>query len=385
MVAPVPVSRLPKVGTTIFTVMSRLAGELGAINTGQGVPDFDPPERLCDLVAQHVRGGRNQYAPMAGVLELRVAIAEKLQRLYRRTVSVESDITVTAGGTEALCSSIQALVSPGDEVVLFDPAYDSYEPVVELCGGICRRLPLTRPDFGIDWEQLAAALNHRTRLVVLNTPHNPSGALLTRGDLDRLAELLRPTAAFVLSDEVYEHMVFDGRVFESVNGHPELAERAVVVSSFGKTYHATGWKIGYCVAPAALSAEIRKVHQFNTFAVATPLQHAIADFMRECPEWEVQLPAFYQAKRDLLLQLLSSTRLIYQPTESTYFQLVDYSAVSSLSDADFSMWLLREVGVATIPVSPFCRSHAAEQRVVRLCFAKQDDTLRAAAARLASL
>ena len=385
MVAPVPVSRLPKVGTTIFTVMSRLAGELGAINTGQGVPDFDPPERLCDLVVQHVRGGRNQYAPMAGVAELRAAIAEKLQRLYRRSVDAQAEITVTAGGTEALCSSIQALVSPADEVILFDPAYDSYEPVVELCGGICRRLPLTRPDFGIDWDLLAATLNHRTRLVVLNTPHHPSGALLTRGDLDRLAELLRPTAAFVLSDEVYEHMVFDGRVFESVNGHPELAERAVVVSSFGKTYHATGWKIGYCVAPAALSTEIRKVHQFNTFAVATPLQHAIADFMRECPEWELQLPAFYQAKRDLLLRLLSSTRLIFQPTESTYFQLVDYSAVSSLSDADFSMWLLREVGVATIPVSPFCRSYAAEQRVVRLCFAKQDDTLRAAAARLASL
>lgn len=385
MAAPVPVSRLPKVGTTIFTVMSRLAGELGAINTGQGVPDFDPPQRLCDLVVEHLRAGRNQYAPMAGVPELRSAIAAKVQRLYGRVVSAETDVTVTAGGTEALCSSIQALVAPGDEVILFDPAYDSYEPVVELCGGICRRLPLTRPDFAINWDRLAASLNERTRLVILNTPHNPSGALLSRDDLDRLAQLLRPTSAFVLADEVYEHMVFDGRRFESVNGHLELAGRSVVVSSFGKTYHATGWKIGYCVAPAALSAEIRKVHQFNTFAVATPLQHAIADFMRECPEWEVQLPSFYQAKRDLLLDLLSSTRLRVRPTLSTYFQLVDYSAVSDLSDADFSMWLLREVGVATIPVSPFCHDASVDHRFVRLCFAKQDDTLRAAAARLASL
>ncbi len=385
MSSPVPRSRLPKVGTTIFTVMSRLAGELGAINTGQGVPEFDAPERLCEWVAHHVRAGHNQYAPMAGTIELREAIAAKLLRCYGRRVSVESEITVTAGGTEALCSTIQALVGPGDEVILFDPAYDSYEPVVALCGATSRRLPLTRPSFSIDWDLLAATLNAQTRLVILNTPHNPSGALLASDDLDRLAVLLRPTNAFVLADEVYEHMVFDNAVFQSIHRHAELAERAVVVSSFGKTYHATGWKIGYCVAPAALSAEVRKVHQFNTFAVATPLQRAIADFMVECPEWETQLPQFYQAKRDLLVDLLAPTRLRFTPTRSTYFQLVDYSAVSDLSDADFSMQLIREYGVATIPVSPFCEAQSPNERLVRLCFAKHDHTLRAAAARLATL
>lgn len=385
MTAPIPVTRLPKVGTTIFTVMSRLASELGAINTGQGVPEFDPPPRLCDLVNEHVRAGHNQYSPMAGAIELREAIAAKLERLYGRRVNVETDLTVTAGGTEALCSTIQALVGPGDEVVLFDPAYDSYEPVVELCGGVCRRLPLTQPDFSIDWNRLEAALNPRTRLVILNTPHNPSGALLSREDLDRLAEILRPTAAFLVSDEVYEHMVFDGRAFVSVNSHPELAARAVVVSSFGKTYHATGWKIGYCVAPQALSAEVRKVHQFNTFAVATPLQRAIADFMIECPEWELELPAFYQAKRDLLNDLLTRTRLRFKPTPSTYFQLVDYSDIADVADADFSMQLIRQHGVATIPVSPFCAAQSRSARLVRICFAKHDDTLRAAAERLAAL
>jgi methionine aminotransferase len=385
MLAPTPVSRLPTVGTTIFTVMSRLSTELGAINTGQGVPDFDPPERLCELVAEHVREGHNQYAPMAGTPELRDAIAVKVQRHYGRLVCPETDITVTAGGTEALCSAIQALVGPGDEVILFDPAYDSYEPVVALCGGVCRRLPLNWPDFSVDWDRLSESLNSRTRLVVLNTPHNPSGALLTYTDLERLAELLRPTSAFVLSDEVYEHMVFDGQTFQSVNRHPELAARSVVVSSFGKTYHATGWKIGYCVAPAALSTEVRKVHQFNTFAVATPLQRAIADYMRECPEWELQLSGFYQAKRDFLLSELSQTRLRASATRSTYFQLVDYSELSDLGDAEFSMWLLREHGVATIPISPFCGAASPTARVVRVCFAKHDATLKAAVERLAAL
>ena len=385
MAVPVPVSRLPRVGTTIFTVMSRLAADLGAINTGQGVPDFDPPPRLCDLVTDHLRAGHNQYAPMAGTPELREAIAAKLLRRYGRHADAQTDITVTAGGTEALCSSIQSLVGSGDEVILFDPAYDSYEPVVELCGATARRLPLLRPEFSIDWDRLADTLNSRTRLVILNVPHNPSGALLSRADLDRLAELLRPTGAFVLADEVYEHMVFDGREFHSLNSHEELAARSIVVSSFGKTYHATGWKIGYCVAPEALSVEVRKVHQFNTFAVATPLQRAIADFMAECPQWELDLARFYQAKRDLLLSLLRSTRLRFSPTASTYFQLVDYSEVSDLPDDAFSMWLIREHGVATIPVSPFCAAGTSPHRQVRLCFAKQDPTLRAAVERLAVL
>jgi len=385
MTVPVPVSRLPSVGTTIFTVMSRLSTELGAINTGQGVPDFDPPADLVDRVVHHLRAGHNQYAPMAGAVELREAIAAKLARHYARRVSPESDVTVTAGGTEALCSTIQALVGPGDEVILFDPAYDSYEPVITLCGAVSRRLPLTRPDFAIDWNRLGDALNERTRLVVLNTPHNPSGAVLSADDMDRLAELLRSTGAYVLCDEVYEHMVFDGRPFPSVHRHAELAARSVVVSSFGKTYHATGWKIGYCVAPPALSAEVRKVHQFNTFAVATPLQRAIADFMVSDPQWDDELPRFYQAKRDLLAGLLAKTRLRFTPSPATYFQLVDYSAVSTLPDAEFSMWLLREHGVTTIPVSPFCALGSAPGRQVRLCFAKHDDTLRAAAERLAAL
>lgn len=385
MTVPAPVSRLPQVGTTIFTVMSGLATELSAINVGQGVPDFSPPPRLVECVVEHLRAGHNQYAPMAGAIELREAIAAKVWRCYGRRADPLSEITVTAGGTEALCSTIQSLVGPGDEVILFDPAYDSYAPVIALCGALARRLPLLAPDFRIDWDALRAALNTRTRLVILNQPHNPSGALLSAADLDHLATLLAPTGAYVLADEVYEHMVFDQRPFVSLNAHAGLRDRAVVVSSFGKTYHATGWKIGYCVAPAALSAEVRKVHQFNTFAVSTPLQRGIADYLLENPDWETALPAFYQAKRDLLLDLLASTRLRFTPTASTYFQVVDYSAISDLPDTEFALWLVREHGVATIPMSPFCEDPATVQRSIRLCFAKEDDTLRRAVARLAAL
>jgi len=284
-----------------------------------------------------------------------------------------------------LTSSILALVHPGDEVLLLDPAYDSYAPAVRLAGGHCRHIPLLRPQFSIDWQSLEAALNERVRLVVTNFPHNPSGALLTPEDQDRLAALLRPTGAFLIADEVYEHMVFDERGFVSFNAHPELAERSVVVSSFGKTYHATGWKIGYCVAPARLTEEIRKVHQFVTFASATPLQHAIADYMDECPEWEQRLPAFYREKRDLLARLLADSRFRFVPAASTYFQLIDYSAISDASDVDFSMWLLREHGVACIPLSPFCGPNVPSERLVRLCYAKSDATLVAAARRLAAL
>ncbi len=385
MPSPPLVSRLPKVGTTIFTVMSQLALEHRAVNTGQGFPDFDPPARLRELVAHHVGAHHNQYAPMAGAVPLREAIAAKVARHYGRRASPDSEITVTCGGTEALAISIQALVRAGDEVVLLDPAYDSYEPIIELCGGVTRRVPLARPDFGVDWPRLSAALSTRTRLVIVNTPHNPSGARLSADDLDRLAECLRPTAAFVVADEVYEHMVFDGARHASLNGHPELAERSVVVSSFGKTYHATGWKIGYCIAPPALSVELRKVHQFVTFAIATPLQHAIADFMREHPEWEDELPAFYQAKRDRLAGLLAGSRFGLVPARSTYFQLVDYSSVSDLPDSEFALDLIRRHGVATIPVSPFCETPPPGERLVRLCFAKEDATLVAAAERLSRL
>ena len=385
MPAPVPVTRLPRVGTTIFTVMSQLALEHRAVNTGQGFPDFEPPERLRELVCTNLAARHNQYAPMAGALSLRRAIAAKVERHYGRHACPDTEVTVTCGGTEALACSIQALVHPGDEVVLFEPAYDSYQPIVELCGGVVRRVPLLRPEFAIDWQRFEETVNDRTRLVIVNTPHNPSGACLSGADLDRLAAALRGSAAFVLADEVYEHMVFDGTAHVSLNGHAELAARSVVASSFGKTYHATGWKIGYCVAPAPLTVELRKVHQFLTFAIATPLQHAIADFMDERPEWEDELPAFYQAKRDRLAALLAPSRLGLVPARSTYFQLVDYSAISALADTKFSMQLIRTIGVATIPVSPFCAHAPPGERLVRLCFAKEDATLVAAAERLARL
>jgi methionine aminotransferase len=375
-------SRLPGVGTTIFTVMSQLAIEHRAINLAQGFPDFEPPERLRELVAVHAAGGHNQYAPMAGALPLREAIAAKLARRYGRTASPDTEITVACGGTEGLAVAIQAVVGPGDEVVLFDPAYDSYEPVVQLAGGRTRRVPLTRPDFGLDFDRLQAVLGPRTRLVILNSPHNPSGACVSRTDLDRLADLLRPTDAFVLADEVYEHMVFDGAAHASLNAHPELAARSFVVSSFGKTYHATGWKIGYVVAPPALTAEFRKVHQFVTFSIASVLQYAIADFMSERPEWEVELPAFYAQRRDRLGALLQGSRLRWQPARATYFQLVDYSAIADEPDTAFAQRLLREHGVVSIPVSPFSAEPPAGERLVRLCFAKGDATLEAAAERL---
>jgi methionine aminotransferase len=365
--------------------MSQLAAELRAVNMGQGVPDFEPPLRLRELVAEHLGKRHNQYAPMAGIAPLREAIAAKVERLYGRRVSPADEVTVTCGGTEAIASTIQAFVHPGDEVVVLEPAYDSYEPVVELCGGRVRRVPLERPGFGIDWQALHDAIGQRTRLVILNTPHNPSGACLSHEDLDRLAQLLRPTDAFVLSDEVYEHMVFDGERHTSVHGHPELAARSVVASSFGKTYHATGWKIGYCVAPPALTAEVRKVHQFVTFAIATPLQYAIADFMVERPDWEEEVAAFYEAKRDRLAALFAGSRLRFTPARATYFQLVDYADVSDLPDTEFAMQLLRQHAVATIPVTSFCALASPGERLVRLCFAKDDETLLAAAERLRRL
>ena len=383
--APVPSSRLPGVGTTIFTVMSQLALEHDAINLAQGFPDFEPPARLRELVGVHASSGHNQYAPMAGALPLREAIARKLARHYRRAASPDTEITVTCGGTEALAVAIQAVVHPGDEVVLLDPAYDSYEPIVHLAGGTTRRVPLARPGFAVDFDRLAGALSPRTRLVIVNTPHNPSGACIPAAELDRLADLLRPTGAFVLADEVYEHIVFDGERHASLNAHPELAARSFVVSSFGKTYHATGWKIGYCVAPPVLTAEFRKVHQYVTFSIASVLQHAIADYMTEHPEWEAELPAFYQERRDRLAGLLRGSRLRWTPARATYFQLVDYSAVADEPDTVFAQRLLREHGVVTIPISPFSAAPPAAERLVRLCFAKGDATLAAAAARLCAI
>jgi methionine aminotransferase len=377
-------SKLPRVGTTIFTVMSRLAQECGALNLAQGFPDFDPPQRLVELVSGHMRSGLNQYAPMAGWPALLEAIATKVADLYDCAVDPQASVTVTSGATEALFCAIQAVVRPGDEVILLEPAYDSYEPAVELAGGRAVRVPLAAADFRVDWDRVRDAITPRTRLLVVNSPHNPTGAVLAGADLDALEDILRRSDALLLSDEVYEHIVFDGRCHLSLLGRPALAERSFVVSSFGKTYHCTGWKVGYCVAPPALSAEFRKVHQFVQFAVATPMQAAFAQFLVECPGHARELGAFYQDKRDRFLRLLADTPLHASPAAGTYFQLADYSAVSDLPDVEFANWLTRSVGVAAIPVSVFSAAPASA-RLVRFCFAKNDATLVAAGGRLARL
>jgi methionine transaminase len=377
-------SKLPTVGTTIFTVMTRLAEEHGAVNLSQGFPDFDPPAGLIERVEHYLGVRCHQYAPMPGVTALRTAIAEKLRDLYRVTVDPDTAITVTSGATEAIFCAVQALVRSGDEVIVFDPCYDSYEPSVTLAGGRVVHLPLMLPRFNIDWEALRASLNKRTRLIIINSPHNPSGALLGAADLDRLAELLRPWDCYVLSDEVYEHIVFDGNRHATVLVQPELAGRSLAVFSFGKTYHATGWKLGYAVASAPLTNELRRVHQYVTFASVSPLQFALADFLAAHPDHHRQLPDFYQQKRDYFCNLLADTRFEFTPSAGTYFQLADYSAVSDSADVDFARWLTTEHGVAVIPVSVFYRQPPT-MRLVRFCFAKQPATLDAAAARLAQL
>ncbi|WP_070885502.1 pyridoxal phosphate-dependent aminotransferase [Pseudomonas argentinensis] len=379
-------SKLPAVGTTIFTTMSQLAAQTGAINLSQGFPDFDGPEALREALARHVAAGHNQYAPMTGLPALREQIALKIERLYGRKVSADSEVTVTPGATQAIFCAIQALIHPGDEAIVFDPCYDSYDPSVTLAGGRCIHLPLAAGDFAIDWQRLEAALSPRTRLIVLNTPHNPSGALISRDELDRLAALIRDRDIHILSDEVYEHLVFDGRQHASVLSHDELYARAFVVSSFGKTYHVTGWKTGYVVAPPALSAELRKVHQYVSFCGVTPLQCALADFMAEWPEHVSELPAFYQAKRDLFCDLLAGSRFTFSRTPGTYFQLADYSAIRpDLDDVAMAQWLTREHGVAAIPVSVFSERPDPAQRLVRFCFAKREDTLRQAAEKLSAI
>ena len=378
-------SKLPDIGTTIFTVMSKMAADYGAINLSQGFPDFDCPDRLRELVAEHLNGRKNQYPPMAGILPLREEIAAKVHTLYGAQVCPEDEVTVTSGATEAIFDAIQATVGRGDEVILFDPAYDCYDPAIRLAGAVPVRLPLTSPAYEIDFEALASAITPRTRMVMINSPHNPCGSVLTREALDKLAATIRGHDIAVLSDEVYEHMVFDGQGHASVLGHDELRDKSFAVFSFGKTYHATGWKLAYCIAPAGFTAEFRKVHQFVTFTSVSFLQYALADYMRECPQHATELSSFYQAKRDRFCELLAPSRFRFTPSAVTYFQLVDYSALSDEDDMSFVARLTREHGVAAIPLSPFFASPQPESRIIRFCFCKEDATLAAAAERLCAL
>jgi methionine transaminase len=378
-----PLSRLPNVGTTIFTVMSALAAEKNAVNLGQGFPDFDCDPRIVDAVTGAMRAGHNQYPPMAGVPKLRQAIAGKIAALYRHQYDWNTEITITAGATQGLLTSILCAVHPGDEVIVLEPCYDSYLPSIELAGAKAVPVRLEAPLFRIPFDKLAAAITPKTRMIMINTPHNPTGTIWRAEDMQQLADLLAGTDILLLSDEVYEHMVYDGQQHASVSRHPELARRSFVVSSFGKTYHVTGWKVGYVAAPAALMNEFRKVHQFNVFTVNTPVQHGLADYMAD-PAPYLDLAAFYQAKRDYFRAGLANTRFKLLPSDGTYFQCVDYSAISDMSEADFSMWLTREIGVAAIPVSAFY-SEPRESGVVRFCFAKKKETLKLALERLSRL
>ena len=373
--------KLEDIGTTIFTIMSRRARELDALNLGQGFPDYDIDPRLTQLVAAAMQAGHNQYAPMEGLPALRERIAAKLLASYGLAIDPDTEITVTLGATEAIYSAVQALIGAGDEAIAFDPAYDSYEPAVRLAGGRCIRLPLTQPGFRYDWERVRRTLSARTRLVIFNSPHNPACTIARREDLDELARIIDGSAVVVLSDEVYEHVVFDGARHASVLAHPQLAARSLAVFSFGKTLHATGLRVGYCVAPAELTRELRKVHQFNTFSISHPLQHAIAAYLAEQPRCGEQLAPFFQAKRDRLRHALEDSGFVLPKAEGTYFQLLDFRSFAPPDDRAFAERLLTEARVATIPLSPFY-ARPEPLPFVRLCVAKRDSTLDEAAARL---
>ncbi|MGH8853344.1 MAG: pyridoxal phosphate-dependent aminotransferase [Telluria sp.] len=385
MTTPVLRTRLPAVGTTVFTQMSQLASEHGAVNLGQGFPDFGCDPRLVDLVDEAMRAGHNQYPFMTGVPALRTAIAAKISALYGRDYDAAGEITVTAGATQAIMTAILCSVHPGEEVIVIEPAYDSYLPAIALAGGVAVPVSMRVGDEGysVPWDAVAAAVTPRTRMILVNSPHNPTGSILRASDLDALAQIVAGTDILALSDEVYEHMVFDGQPHASVSRHPVLAERAFVVSSFGKTYHVTGWKVGYVAAPSGLMAEFRKVHQYNVFTVNTPMQHGIAGYMAD-PAPYLELPAFYQAKRDLFRAGLADSRFELLPADGTYFQCVRYGAISDLPEAEFAKWLTAEAKVAAIPVSAFY-SKPTESGIVRFCFAKKDETLMAALESLARL
>ncbi len=380
---PVLQTKLPAVGTTIFTVMSQLAAEKGAVNLGQGYPDFACDPKLVDAVTKAMQDGLNQYPPMTGVPVLREAIAAKIKAMYGRSYDAGSEITITAGATQAIITCILAVVRPGDEVIVLEPCYDSYVPSIELSGGTVVRVPLTPGTFRPDFAKIAAALNSKTRLIVINSPHNPSATVWSRQEMLQLQDLLAPTETLLISDEVYEHMVFDGQDHQSAARFPGLASRAFIVSSFGKTYHVTGWKVGYVAAPASLTTEFRKVHQFNVFTVNTPVQYALASYMAD-PKPYLELPAFYERKRNLFRDGLKRTKFKLLETQGSYFQCVDISGVTDKSEAEFCKWLTTAIGVAAIPLSAFY-GNEFDQRVVRFCFAKKDETLNLALDRLAKL
>ncbi|ODU61969.1 MAG: methionine aminotransferase [Lautropia sp. SCN 66-9] len=380
---PPPIdTKLPKVGTTIFTVMSALALERNAVNLGQGFPDFDCDPKLVDAVTAAMKSGLNQYPPMPGVPKLRQLIADKIATLYGARYDWGDEITIAAGATQAILTAVLAIVRPGDEVIVIEPVYDSYIPNIELAGGKVVSVPMTA-EFRVPWAAVRAAVTPRTRAIMVNSPHNPSGMILRDADMRELESIAVTNGLFVISDEVYEHMVFDGEPHQSASRYPQLASRSFVISSFGKTFHVTGWKLAYCAAPAPLTAEFRKVHQFNVFTVNTPMQHGLADYMQD-PAPYLGLAAFYQRKRDLFRAGLAGTRFRLLPCEGTYFQLADYSAISDKGEADFARWLTSEIGVAAIPVSAFYEQ-PVERRIVRFCFAKKDETLKLALDRLSRL
>jgi len=383
-------SKLPNLPTSIFTEMSVMANQHQAINLSQGFPEFDPPAFLTDKINQAVNEGKNQYSPSNGLPDLLTQIANMVHRQYQSHLTDEQkligldNVTITSGATEALWVAIQTLVRPNDEVIIFDPAYDSYEPAVKLAGGVCRHIALNTPSYAINWEVVEQSINDNTRAIIINSPHNPTGSILSPSDLSTLQALVKKYSLYVISDEVYEHMTFDGLTHESVLRYPDLFKRSFVVSSFGKTFHCTGWKIGYCAAPDELTAEFRKIHQYVTFSSFTPAQIAISQTLKEQPSHVIDLANFYQLKRDLFVKALKDSRFSILPSKGTYFLLLDYSTISELNDREFCQWLVKEVGVAAIPLSPF---YPAEQRikyhhhnkVIRLCFAKNNDTLLKAA------
>lgn len=378
-------SKLPNVGTTIFSVMSQLAQEHRAVNLGQGFPDFDPPPALTEALARAVQDGHNQYVPSPGVPALRQQIAAKAGRLYAREVSADHEVTVTSGASEAIFAAVAAVVRAGDEVIVLDPCYDLYQPTIDMQGARAVHVPLQLPDFSVDWQRVRDAVTAKTRMIIINSPHNPSGAVLSHDDLGALAAVVRDTRIVVLSDEVYQHIVYDGAEHQSVLRHDELAARSFVVSSFGKTFHCTGWKVGHCVAPRELTAELRKVHQYVTFCSFAPAQFALAEILAEHPEEYLGLADFYQPRRDHFRDLLADSRFQLPPVPGGYFQLVDYSAIDDRDDINFSEWLVREAGVAGIPLAPFYATPPADARLLRLCFAKSNATMEAAAERLCKL